>query len=162
MKTEILILDASPIILLGKADLLSTISPLAESWLIPERVVAEVEAKRPIDDLASHLQQSSRVTRVAVEDIHPMVAAWDLGQGESAVLSLALDNPNASVVLDDRQARKCADLMDIPKVGSLGLILAAKRNGYVEAARPGIERILDAGLHIDQSLVEEVLERIGE
>ena len=150
MKNKILILDASPIILLGKADLLGKIAPLAESWLIPERVVAEVEAKRPIDDLSRRLQENASLERVAVADIHPMVAAWDLGQGESAVLSLAAERPEAAVVLDDMQARKCADLLDIPKVGSLGLILAAKRNGYVEAARPGIEKLLEAGRGINR------------
>ena len=42
------ILNASPIILLGKADLLKTISPLAKSWIIPKGVVEEVEKKRSI------------------------------------------------------------------------------------------------------------------
>ena len=31
------VLNASPIILLGKADLLKTISPLAKTWIIPNR-----------------------------------------------------------------------------------------------------------------------------
>jgi predicted nucleic acid-binding protein len=162
MKTETLILDASPIILLGKAGLLSTISPLAESWLIPESVVTEVEDKRSIDDFCRDLEKGSRVKRVVVAEIHPVVAAWDLGQGESAVLSLAAQKPNASVVLDDLQARKCADLLEIPKVGSLGLILSTRRNGYVEAARPEIEKLRDAGLHIDPDMVDRVLQKIGE
>ena len=46
---KVFILNASPIILLGKAGLLKTISPLAESWVVPEGVIAEVEAKRSID-----------------------------------------------------------------------------------------------------------------
>ena len=40
-------LNASPIILLGKAGLLKTVSPLAKVWIIPESVIREVEAKRP-------------------------------------------------------------------------------------------------------------------
>ena len=43
------IINASPIILLGKAELLKTISPLAETWIIPEGVIQEVERKSPID-----------------------------------------------------------------------------------------------------------------
>jgi hypothetical protein len=43
------ILNASPIILLGKADFLKTISPLAKSWIIPKGVVVEVEKKRSIE-----------------------------------------------------------------------------------------------------------------
>jgi len=43
------VLNASPIILLGKADLLKTVSPLAKLWIILEGVIREVEAKRPIE-----------------------------------------------------------------------------------------------------------------
>jgi|GEM_PF-6014901 len=43
------VINASPIILLGKADLLKTLSPLAEKWIIPDGVLNEVQAKRPID-----------------------------------------------------------------------------------------------------------------
>jgi len=45
---KVFVLNASPIILLGKADLLNTVSPLADLWIVPEKVVSEVEAKRPI------------------------------------------------------------------------------------------------------------------
>ena len=42
---SVFILNASPIILLGKADLLRTISPLAKLWVIPDKVAIEVEKK---------------------------------------------------------------------------------------------------------------------
>jgi len=38
-----LVINASPIILLGKADLLKTISPLAKTWIIPDGVIHEVQ-----------------------------------------------------------------------------------------------------------------------
>jgi hypothetical protein len=44
-----LVINASPIILLGKADFLKTINPLAETWIIPDGVIHEVQAKRPIE-----------------------------------------------------------------------------------------------------------------
>jgi len=37
---NVFILNASPIILLGKAGLLQTVGPLAELWLLPEGVVS--------------------------------------------------------------------------------------------------------------------------
>ena len=46
---SVFVLNASPLILLGKADLLRTVSPLAELWTVPDGVIAEVESKRSID-----------------------------------------------------------------------------------------------------------------
>lgn len=156
------VLDASPIILLGKADLLKTVSPLAKVWIIPEGVIREVEAKRPIEPYLSEISYSSEVVQENVSKIHPSIAAWDLGRGESEVLTLALGKPGTGVVLDDLQARKCAALFDISLIGSLGLILLAKRKGSLNLAKPEIERLKAVGLHIDSAMLTRILTRIGE
>ena len=91
-----------------------------------------------------------------------MIAAWDLGQGESEVLSLALENDGVFVVLDDLQAHKCAALFDIPLIGSIGLIILAKRKGLIDLAKPKIERLKAAGLHIDNTMLDRIYTRIGE
>jgi len=156
------VLDASPIILLGKADLLKTVSPLAKVWIIPEGVIREVGAKRPIEPYLSEISYNSEVVQEKVPKIHPSVAAWDLGRGESEVLTLALGKPGTGVVLDDLQGRKCAALFDIPLIGSLGLILLAKRKGLINLAKPEIERLKAVGLHIDSGMLIRLLNTIGE
>jgi hypothetical protein len=49
------VLDASPIIAPGKAELLKKVSPLAKLWIIPEGVIREVEAKSPIEFYLSEI-----------------------------------------------------------------------------------------------------------
>jgi predicted nucleic acid-binding protein len=159
---ENLVLDASPIIVLGKADLLKKVSPLAKLWIIPEGVIREVEAKRPIEPYLSEISYGSKVVRENVPKINPSIAAWDLGRGESEVLTLALEKAGTGVVLDDLQARKCAALFDISLIGSLGLILLAKRKGLLHLAKPEIERLKAVGLHIDPIVLTRILIRIGE
>ncbi len=156
------VLDASPIILLGKADLLKTVSPLAKVWIIPEGVIREVEAKRPIEPYLPEISYSSEVVQENVSKIHPSIAARDLGRGESEVLTLALEKPGTGVVLDDLQARKCAALFDISLIGSLGLILLAKRKGLLNLAKLEIERLKAIGLYIDSAMLTRILTRIGE
>jgi len=46
--SNVCVLNASPLILLGKADILRVVSPLAELWVIPEGVVSELAIKKPI------------------------------------------------------------------------------------------------------------------
>ena len=69
------VLDASPIILLGKADLLKTLSPLAKLWIIPDGVIREVEAKRPIEPYLSEISFNSAVVQEKVQRIHPSIVA---------------------------------------------------------------------------------------
>ena len=86
----------------------------------------------------------------------------NLGRGESEVLTLALGKPGTGVVLDDLQARKCAELFDIPLIGSLGLIVLAKRKGLLNLAKPEIERLIAVGLHIDSAILTRILIGVGE
>jgi len=157
-----LVINASPIILLGKADLLKTISPLAKTWIIPDGVIHEVQAKRPIDLYLSGLASSSEVVRKTVLNIQSSIAAWDLGQGESEVLTLALEKPRTGVVLDDLQARKCAELFEIPLIGTLGLVVLAKRKGLITLAKPVIERLTTVGLYVSSVILTRILVGIGE
>ena len=86
---------------------------------------------------------------------------WNLGLGESEVLSLALSDENG-VVIDDLQARKCAKVLEITISGSLGLILMAKRDGIIENVRPAFKSLIQSGLYIDPKLIESILESIKE
>jgi predicted nucleic acid-binding protein len=77
-------------------------------------------------------------------------------------LTLALEKAGTGVVLDDLQARKCAALFDISLIGSLGLILLARRKGLLNLAKPEIERLKSVGLYIDPIMLTRILTRIGE
>jgi predicted nucleic acid-binding protein len=85
-----------------------------------------------------------------------------LGRGESEVLTLALGRSGTGVVLDDLQVRKCAALFDTPLIGSLGLILLAKRKGLLNLAKPEIDRLIAVGLHIDSAMLTRILVGVGE
>ena len=56
---NIMVINASPLFLLGKADFLKTMSPLAKTWIIPDGVIHKVQAKRPIDPYLSGLASNS-------------------------------------------------------------------------------------------------------
>jgi predicted nucleic acid-binding protein len=160
---SVFILNASPIILLGKAGLLCTISPLADLWIVPDGVTSEIESKRPIAQYLDELGSAAKVTKESVQFIHPLIASWDLGKGESEVLSLAMQKgANVKVILDDLQARKCAKLLDIELIGSLGLLIRAKQVGLVKAVKPEINKLIDVGIRIDRRLLAEIYSKIKE
>ena len=160
--SEIFILNASPIIFLGKAQLLRTISPLGDTWIIPQGVAQEVAAKRPMSFYIPDLSTHAHVREKHITTIHPSITAWDLGQGESEVLTLALQMPGTTAVLDDLQARKCAKLFNIPLIGSLGLILSAKRKGLIPLAKPHLDQLIGAGLYVDPALLNKLLAAVDE
>jgi len=63
------------------------------------------------------------------------IQSWDLGPGESAVLTWGYVHPSTEVIVDDLAARRCAVALGIPVRGTLGLVLTAKQR-TIGAARP--------------------------
>lgn len=134
------IFNASPLILLGKIQQLSLIEALSPTFRIPVAVIEEIGAG-PSDDPAAQWLASIAISDHVV-DAPPapsFLAQWDLGAGETAVLSLALAEGGAPVVLDDLAARKFAQTFRLPLVGTLGLVLRAKKAGFIDRVAPSFK-----------------------
>jgi predicted nucleic acid-binding protein len=145
--------NASPLILLTR---------LCDELILPGAVVREVgvkpEGERLLADLASipHVRIESHVPTLAE------IEAWDLGSGESQVLALAAARGGSRAVVDDLEARRCGQSLGIPVIGTLGVVLRAKRKALIPAARPVIAQLQAIGLFASNELVETALRRVGE
>lgn len=160
--TKAWVLNASPLIVLEKIGVLDVISPLASEWLIPHAVLREVCGRSDEERLLRPLATRSRVRVVEKVAVRPGVLAWNLGAGESEVISCCLSRRGRGAVLDDRAARRCAEVMGIPVRGTLGLIVQAKRQGVIPAAGPLFQALISAGLWIAPDLVDRLVRELDE
>ena len=64
-----------------------------------------------------------------------------LGPGETEVLMLALELPEAVAVLDDALARQVAETLNLSLTGTLGLLIDAKRAGLISAVGPWLDQL---------------------
>ncbi len=138
------------------------LAPLAATWLVPTAVLDEIAVKSPIEPFLRDLSISSQMLEASIAQIDPFVAAWDLGRGESEVITLALSRAETGAVLDDSLARKCAKVLEVPLIGTLGLILKATRENLIPNARLAIGRLLSVGLYAGPETIASLLKRIGE
>ena len=86
----------------------------------------------------------------------------DLGPGESEVLALATNHPSAIVILDDKLARRIAEMQGLRLTGTADVLLRAKQNGLVPALKPVIEKLLDLDFRLKPDFVKATLELAGE
>jgi predicted nucleic acid-binding protein len=155
-------INAAPFIHLSRAGLLSLLQVAAPRIAIPSPVADEKRAKGEDDVAVRALAGAAWLHIVEGPEIPAEVAVWDLGAGESAVLAWALLHPPAIAILDDRQARRCAAALHVPLIGTLGLVLIAKRRGLVPAARPILEMLVARGMYLSATVIEQALGLVGE
>ena len=157
------IFNASPLILLGKIRQLDLLEALSPAFRIPRAVVVEIGAGPPHDPTVNWLRQPSLADHIV--DVPPApsyLAQWDLGAGETAVLSLALADHGSTVILDDLAASKFAMTFDLPLLGTLGLLIRAKHSGLIMRIEPQIERLQSAGANLSPTVIARALELAGE
>ena len=158
---DVLIVNASPLILLAKTNRLQLLTEMANEVVVPEGVAAEVLSAETNDPARIALETGSG-ERCDEGAIPQSVLDWRLGSGESAVLAVALSRPEGKVVLDDALARRFAKALHVPCIGTLGLIVAAKVQGRIPSAKAVLQDLVDAGLWLDPGLVRTVLTAIEE
>lgn len=156
------VVNASPLILLARIDALDLLHQLAEEVAVPAAVLAEVRARPGQATVISESVERGELQMAPDARPPEEIAGWDLGRGESQVLTFALANPLWEAVLDDLEARRCARSLNVPVTGTLGVILRSKQAGLIQAARPLVEELVREGAYLARDLIDTALAKVGE
>lgn len=156
------VVNASPLIFLAGAGLAELAQLAGTPVQIPKAVIEEIERYGPTDATAMAVRQMDWLVAVDSGPAPAIIERWDLGSGETSVLTWAYAHRGTTAVLDDLAARRCANSLGIPLRGTLGLILTAKRRHVIPHARPVLEQLCAAGMYLSDSVMSRALRTIGE
>ncbi|MDT5121309.1 MAG: hypothetical protein QOC96_791 [Acidobacteriota bacterium] len=81
--------------------------------------------------------------------------------GEAETIALASERGH-KVVLDDRQARGVADNLGLTVIGTVGILVKAKRSGIISVLKPVLDDLGANGFYLSGALKEEALRLAGE
>ena len=156
----ILVADSSALVALAACDSLILLDEIFGQVMVPEVVYKEVA--QPDRFQSNRLKEylHGKVRQVDMQGFVSLDACADVGETEAMLLYKAIAADY--LLIDDKRGRKIASLNRIKTIGSLGVLLQAKRMGLVNHIRPLIENIIDSPVFISESLVTTVLELAGE
>jgi predicted nucleic acid-binding protein len=143
--------NSSPLIALtaiGQLDLLP--APYTDV-LIPSAVATEIQPSLPKRPNWLQLRPLSGAMPSAV-------ARRGLGAGEREAISLTLELSAERLILDDRPARLLAQTLGLKIVGTLGILLAAKRRGLIEQVRPSLDALAKQSFFMSPRLYRDLLD----
>ncbi|BAY89146.1 MULTISPECIES: DUF3368 domain-containing protein [unclassified Tolypothrix] len=155
-------INTSPLIFLTKGGFLHLLQIVSPEIIVPQAVATEIQAYGEIDVTAMALAATSWLVEVVTSPVPPIIQSWDLGPGESAVLTWAYVNNGTEVIVDDLAARRCAIALGIPVRGTLGIVLTAKQRGAIPAARPVLEQLRLCGMYLSDKVMNQALALVGE
>ena len=159
MKGKIVI-NASPLILLHKADIEFLLPALFSSIIVPEGVMKEISVHEE-GDVANRIRSQSDFTSCCVA-LEPLVQAWDLGKGETDVISFAYHDPTHLPVLDDSAAKACCRAFGLRTLGTGAILILGKQDGLLSSVREPLEIMRAKGMWIADSVIDLLCKRAGE
>lgn len=156
----LVVADTSALVALAACQQLHLLDVLFDEIRVPPAVHREctVPGKPGAAALGEYL--SDKVAEVALSEF--VIAVAGLGQGELEAMALYRKLSANELLLDDQRARKVARFNGMRVIGSVGVLLAAKQRGHIQALRPLLEIIRRSGIHISDALVAEALRLAGE
>jgi len=155
-------INTSPLIFLSKGSFLHLLQIISPEIIVPQAVATEIQAYGETDVTAMALLSTPWLLITETPTIPAVIQSWDLGSGESAVLTWGYVNPGTEIILDDLAARRCATALGISVRGTLGLVLTAKQQGEIPKARPVLEQLRLCGMYLSDSVMNQALDRVGE
>ncbi len=155
-------INASPLIVLSKSGLHELLPQLFNEILVPGAVWEEVKAGGADDPAARVLTGATWARRIDVAVRNDVIIGWNLGAGESEVLSLAHQLPTHRAMVDDAAARACAQTLGIATLGTGGALVLAKRRGLISSVADALHEVRNAGLWLSDNVAQLLLKSAGE
>jgi predicted nucleic acid-binding protein len=146
---------------LGKLSLLLKRFP--DGVWMPPAVWQEVTAQGATLPGAQEVQAAGWLQIASPQSVHLVTTLRaDLGPGESEAIVLALERQGV-VLLDEREARKRARGLQVPMLGTVGILIWAKRTGLIESVRSALD-LLQRGnqFRLSSEIYRQALREAGE
>lgn len=163
---KVVVADSSPLIILAATvgiDVLRAV--VRDEVLVPSTVLTECtrDFDKPGAEAIYKAVQDGRLTVCANVDLSvlPMDLPLSIDEGEKAAIALAMSR-QVPILIDERAGREAAAKQGLSIVGSIGVLLQAKKLGLIAEVTPVIEQWMGLGYRISEGLAEEAKRLAGE
>ncbi|MBR6028634.1 MAG: DUF3368 domain-containing protein [Clostridia bacterium] len=159
----IVVSDSTPLITLMKAMQLDLLHKLFGEIAIPQAVFSELTSNSSFRDEADLIRNSDyiRVVQVSHPDhVDILCRAAGLDRGESEAIVFADESKADLLLMDEAKGRQVARNMNIPILGSIGILIRAFQAGHLseQELASSVDRIRHANRHISERLLQQALD----
>ncbi len=143
-----IVVDTSALIALSNISKLDLLRALFASVTVP-RAVAE-EYGEPLPGWIRVVDvKNEQLVRALLEVLH---------RGEAEAIALAIETSADMVILDDKKARATARRLGLKVIGTIGILVLAKKRNLINNIEAEIIRLLETSFYISRGVVSKALE----
>jgi len=148
---KIIIADTSCLVLLEKIDKLNILHKLFGTVFITDIIADEFGTELP-EWIQKKEIEEKKYFRILKTSVDP---------GEASAIALAIQL-NGKLILDDIKARRLASKLSLGFTGTLGVLVEAKKSGYVSSLKDILLRIKKTNFYMSAELEKKLLNIVNE
>lgn len=161
---KLIVADSSPLIMLAASGLLPALKAMTFDVIVPKTVFAECTAgsdKLGAAEILAARSGGNVMVRADLPDdeFEGELAGLDAGERAAITMARALSCP---VLMDERLGRQAAHRQGVAVIGSIGILLEAKRQNALPAIAPVLEQWRAWGYFLSDALIRVAIAKAGE
>jgi predicted nucleic acid-binding protein len=132
--------------------------------IIPQAVWKEVVETGAGRVRAEQVAKASWLTISSVSNMNLLsLLRLELDEGESEAIALFIEQPNQAILLDEKNARRVAKQMNLPVLGTIGILIWAKQNGLIPNLKEQLDALQSIGnFRLSNLIYQEAITKVGE
>ena len=162
-KIENAVINSTPIISLFIINKLELLKELFKKIFIPKAVYNEIVRNRAKKPGYRELHNLDWIKTGEIKNTNLKESIMlELDEGEAEVITYAKENNIQTVIIDEFAGRKYAALMDLHVIGTLGILLAAKKINKIKQVKPLLDILISRKRYISKNLYFQILKAAEE
>ena len=127
------VVDANILILFARSNLFHLLTEVFDSILITADIHEEVVLKSAGRPGADEVQKAQNIAQQSLKQPEWLtkLTEYNIDSADASIVQLASECQPDFLLSDDRRVREIAQRLDIPIMGSGGLLIAAKNRGLI-------------------------------
>lgn len=162
MKNKSIVVNTSPWIALSICGKVSLLKELYSEAYLPVGVKDEIMEGAKKGPGIEELKICKWLKIGKIKDAEKINFLYELSRGEAEVMILAKERNIRQVLIDEKVARLQAKILGLEVIGTLGLLLKAKKLKVISSVKPLVEKMVQGGIWIDKDLIKGILREAGE
>lgn len=158
---KLVIADAGPLIALARLHQIGLLPQLFGRVLVTDIVFRECAGRSdfPESALIQEAVDRKQLELCTAPDFSAFVQKIDAG--EASAIAVAIDF-GCGVLMDDIAGRRIAENAGVPVIGTVGVLVLAKRKGLVPLVKPQLEILSASGYFLGGEIIAAALLAAGE
>lgn len=157
---RLVVADTGPLIALARIGRLDLLPTLFQQVLLTPTILDECEAK-PDRGEGREIRAALASQGFQLQTPDATLPVLGIDPGETSAIALA-QQLGAGVLMDDKAGRTVAKRIGIAVIGTVGVLVLAKRLGLLPKVRPLLDALIESGYFLGPDIVNEALRIAGE